>query len=133
LSKVFINVKENVTMSHRILVVDDDEASREFMTTALEDEGYEVLGAENGVVALKIIAAFQPHLVLLDMRMPQLDGEAFLARYEGIYGQQVPVIGLSASLAYSTRLSGINAFLPKPFDLEELLCSVATNLRASPD
>jgi CheY-like chemotaxis protein len=70
----------------RILVVDDDHGIRESLRTLLELEGYEVELAEDGVQALLILETYPVQLILLDMRMPRMDGWAFVrqARALGI-------------------------------------------------
>ena len=61
-------------MSHRILLVDDEVDILEFVRYNLVREGYEVFTAENGAEALKVAAECRPHLILLDMMMPVMDG-----------------------------------------------------------
>ena len=61
-------------MSHRILLVDDEVDILEFVRYNLVREGYEVFTAENGSEALKVAAECRPHLILLDMMMPVMDG-----------------------------------------------------------
>ena len=109
-----------------ILVVDDDSAIREFVEMALRDEGYDVMVANDGLVALNIVKQSQVHLILLDMRMPVMDGWAFLNAYQ----QQVPVprapvIAFSANnRAISETTGDVVEFIPKPFDLNKLLDDV---------
>ena len=61
-------------MSHRILLVDDEIDILEFVRYNLQKEGYEVFTAQNGAEALKAAAKYRPHLILLDMMMPVMDG-----------------------------------------------------------
>ena len=68
-------------MQNTILVVDDDPAIVEFVSDALRDEGYGVVTATNGVAALIAVRQYRPQVVVLDMRMPVMDGWAFLALY----------------------------------------------------
>ena len=58
----------------RVMVVDDDDFVRFFVEEALTDRGYEVIEARNGAVALSLLGSVQPDLILLDMRMPVMDG-----------------------------------------------------------
>jgi two-component system, OmpR family, response regulator len=113
-------------MVKRILVIEDDMACREFLSDALLDETYEVASVENGQCALDVIRIFRPHLILLDMYMPVLDGEHFLEFYYDMSGCKAPVIGLSASnhIEQLARLSGVKEFLRKPVDLDQLLACV---------
>lgn len=62
----------------KILVVEDEEALRQLYVEVLSQEGFEVKGAENGQVALSLIPEFQPHLILLDLMMPVMDGKQLL-------------------------------------------------------
>jgi two-component system, OmpR family, response regulator len=117
----------------RILVIEDDPSIQEFMSMALQDEGYEVKVAANGAVALQLLNTFQPDLILLDMLMPIMDGKAFLEKYHQLPASRAPIIALSASrnLKSIVKPLGVNDFLGKPFDLDELLGCVAKHLRDS--
>jgi two-component system, chemotaxis family, chemotaxis protein CheY len=110
-------------LSRRILLVDDDESIREFISQALAEEGYEVMIAAQGAAALALVDEGQPNLILLDLRMPVLDGWGFLEAYRGKPGPHAPVVALTAShdKAASKLPPGVNAFIAKPFDLYELL------------
>lgn len=115
---------ETTMQDSPILVVDDDEAIGAFVQEALEDEGYEVLIAENGQVALDIVQTQPISFILLDMRMPVMDGWEFLSAYENTALPHVPVVAMSAhvrSIESGTTQAGVVAFLPKPFDLQTLL------------
>ena len=65
-------------MKHRILIVEDEKPLREAFAFLLQSEGYEVALAENGKVGLDKLEVFKPHLVLLDMLMPIMNGIEFL-------------------------------------------------------
>jgi CheY-like chemotaxis protein len=115
-----------VIMAKRILVVEDDVPSRDFISTALADEAYEVASVDNGQAALELIRVFCPDLILLDMHMPIMDGEGFLGVYQEMVVHKVPVIGLSATgrTEKIARALGVTEFLIKPVDLEILLSCV---------
>ena len=105
----------------RILVVEDDRAISSFLSLALADEGYSVVTAENGWIGLTLVDSFQPDLILLDMRLPVLDGRDFITVYSGS-ARPAPIIGISAvrkSRDVAESL-GIADFLEKPFTLDEL-------------
>jgi DNA-binding response OmpR family regulator len=68
-----LEVKDMSPAGH-ILFVDDDESIREFVTMALTDEGYQVSTAPHGAAAIELVNREQPSLILLDMRMPIMDG-----------------------------------------------------------
>src|SRR5947209_8449280 len=80
-----------------VLVIDDDDSIREFVELVLQDEGYDVITATDGADALQIIALRQPSLILLDMRMPIMDGWEFARSYRETAGPHVPIVVLSAA------------------------------------
>ncbi|MBI4493701.1 MAG: response regulator transcription factor [Chloroflexi bacterium] len=110
----------------RVLVVDVDESIREFVGLALADEGYEVVTAHHGAAALERIAQLPPHLILLDVRMPIMDGWAFVRAYREQPGPHAPIIILTAAREVAERRVQMDAEaqLAKPFDLNELLALV---------
>jgi CheY-like chemotaxis protein len=110
----------------RILIVEDDLSIQEFMTMALEDEGYQVTSASNGAIALDLVQSFEPHLILVDMLMPVMDGRAFIEACYKLPSPHVHIIALSASrnLQGVMKMPGVDGFLAKPFNLDELLDSV---------
>jgi CheY-like chemotaxis protein len=108
-------------MTGTILVVDDDSAVQEFLKLALIDEGYMVLTAANGTIALDVAAKNALSLILLDMAMPVTDGWAFLNVYCQQPDAKVPIIAFSANARNAPESACVRAFLPKPFDLDHLL------------
>lgn len=124
-------------VSDRILVVDDDRAIRESLARALGLEGYDVLTATDGAIALDVIGREQPDAVLVDVMMPNLDGLT-LCRVLRAERNRVPILMLTARTETSERIAGLDAgaddYLPKPFDLGELLARLRALLRrAKPD
>lgn len=122
----------DTSAGRRILVVDDDQSIREMIMLALEDEGLEVIGAPEGESALAMIPELQPDLILLDTRMPIMDGREFATRYQQLDCASAPLIILTAGdnpeeTAAELRADG---YLPKPFDLTELSRVVDEHLRA---
>ncbi|MBI3978710.1 MAG: response regulator [Chloroflexi bacterium] len=107
----------------RVLVVDDDESIREFITLALASEGYEVVAAPHGAAALRLVDKCQPSLILLDLLMPVMDGWEFSRAYHQTPGPHTPIILLTASRGAVESATEMNAaaFLAKPFDLNDLL------------
>lgn len=105
-----------------ILIVEDDLQVQELLRECLEIEGFNVLTAQNGQVALDILGAtVKPNLIFLDLRMPVLDGFEFLQRFRGDPElASIPVIITSAS-ANRNEISGATAFIRKPFDLNKLM------------
>ncbi len=104
-----------------ILVVDDDEAIRTLLQEELEDEGYKVLIATNARDALKMVAAEPLDLVILDIRMPGMDGLEALPRILGIK-EGLPVIMNTAYSQYQDSFMSwaADAYVVKSSDLTEL-------------
>ncbi len=114
----------------RTLVVDDDHDIAELVQLALSDEGYEVVIASNGSAALQATLATPFDLILLDLRMPVMDGRqlaAALARRR----PSLPIVfmsGFTAQLMDLRLVSPHLAFLAKPFRNEDLLAAVRGQL-----
>ena len=105
-----------------ILVVDDEPAILESIVEVLRDEGYAVESAHDGRAALLVFERTAPDLVLMDVMMPGMDGRAaYLAMRSHPHGQDIPVVLMSAAADPSRLDPGVAAFLPKPFDLDQLL------------
>ena len=114
----------------RILVVDDDESIRQIVRLFLSDEGYEVREATNGEVALELLSGYQPDLILLDLRMPVIDGWEFARRYKLLPGEHAPIVACVAALDAENECAGLDTvgILSKPFDLDDLLALVSSHL-----
>jgi two-component system, OmpR family, response regulator MprA len=108
-----------------VLVVDDEPAIREIVATLLEDEGYLVRHAKDGLEALAAIDDDSIDLVVSDVIMPRLDG-ASLVRKLRRRGHLIPVVLMSAVYA-DVDLPGVR-FVPKPFEIDRLLGTVASAL-----
>ena len=112
----------------RIAVVDDDIYIGDMLEELLRREGYDVLRAYSGTEAVLLLESGRPDLVLLDLMLPGLSGEAVLPHLAGI-----PVIVLSAKAGVEDKvellLSGAADYLTKPFDTRELLARIAVQLR----
>jgi two-component system, OmpR family, response regulator len=108
--------------THRVLVVDDDESIRELITLALEDDGLEVISAPEGESALAMIPVVQPDVILLDNRMPIMDGREFAQRFQELENCSAALIVLTAvdDPERTAQEVGADGFLPKPFDLIDL-------------
>ncbi|MES9543528.1 response regulator [Actinomadura sp. NPDC000600] len=120
------------TPTPRILVVDDEPAVRESLTSSLEFEGYRVTGAADGVAALDRVERDAPDLVVLDVLMPRMDGLTTCRRLRAL-GATMPVLMLTARDMVGDRVTGLDAgaddYLAKPFELDELLARVRALLR----
>jgi CheY-like chemotaxis protein len=110
----------------RVLVVDDDQTIREFVGLVLRDEGHEVVDAPNGAAALLHVDAWEPELILLDVRMDQMGGAEFARAYRRRPGRHAPIIVLTAARIGGGEELPVEAdgFLAKPFNLDDLLALV---------
>jgi DNA-binding response OmpR family regulator len=112
-------------VSKPILVVDDDPSLLSIVADLLELEGHRVERAHDGKQALEAIERIDPMLVLLDMRMPVVDGRRFVGELKA-RGITLPIIvmtGSSDARAWAREI-GAAAVLPKPFDVNSLLNTV---------
>ena len=119
--------------NYKILVVEDDRSIAGFIQTVLETNGYQVLTAECCRQGILMRTSHVPDLVVLDLGLPDMDGEEFIrtARQES----SVPIIVLSARTEESDKVSaldlGANDYITKPFGTAELLARVRAVLRTS--
>ena len=117
----------------RILVVEDDPAVRNLVTTALDLHGYDVERAETGELAVMEAASRNPDLIMLDLGLPDIDGVEVIAKVRG--WSAVPIIVISARTEDSDKIGALDAgaddYLTKPFSVEELLARVRASLRRS--
>jgi CheY-like chemotaxis protein len=109
----------------RILVVDDKRDNRELLRALLDPIGFHVREAANGEEALSAFADWSPHAVLMDMRMPVMDGYEATRRIKATEaGRDTPVIAVTASAFKDAKeeilATGVSAYLRKPFQPEEL-------------
>lgn len=121
-------------MSLRVLVVDDEPDIRDVLRITLEAEKYEVIEAENGEEAIKIITQKTPDLVLLDYKMPKMDGREVCRRIKkDILLRHLPIIMVTGKGEITDKVDGIDAgaddYIVKPFDPEELLAHIKMILR----
>jgi two-component system KDP operon response regulator KdpE len=118
-------------MKKRILVVDDEPRMRRLVRMNLELEGYDVLEAENGTVALHKVRDGAPDLVLMDVMMPDMDGFEALERIREL--SSVPVIMLTAKGDEQDRVRGLDRgaddYVSKPFGPRELVSRIRAVLR----
>ncbi len=117
-----------------ILIVDDDWMTREVMQATLESAGYRVLEANSGTRALEMLAESPPDLILLDVRMPGLDGFETCKRIkDDPRSQHIPVLlmtGLEHDDAKQRGLdAGVDDFVNKPFDMITVQARVRSLLR----
>jgi two-component system, chemotaxis family, chemotaxis protein CheY len=106
-----------------ILIVDDDEVILSSVALVLVEEAYQVISAMNGKEALELTSTRSPRLILLDMKMPVMDGWAFAAAYRQQPGPHAPIVIMTAAHDWESRAAEISAdgCLAKPFDIDDLL------------
>src|SRR3977135_3997016 len=118
----------------RILVIDDEAAIRDSLKMTLEYEGYEFIGAATGQEGLTLVEREGPDLILLDVKMPGMDGIEVLERLRSL-NDAVPVVVVSGHGTISTAVEatkkGAFDFIEKPFARERVLVSRANRVAPS--
>jgi DNA-binding response OmpR family regulator len=110
-----------------VLVVEDDPDLAALVEIILSDAGYEVAVAGDGAQALAAVALRMPAVILLDMRMPVMNGWEFARAFDERFGHAAPIVVVTAAENARLRASEIGAegWLEKPFDIEDVLATVA--------
>jgi two-component system, NtrC family, response regulator AtoC len=121
-------------MREKILIVDDERLVRQSLEKELSAQGYAVISADRGAAAISLVQEESPELVLLDLKLPDLDGIDVLKRVREIDKSAVVLI-MTAYGSIDTAIAAIRAgaydYLTKPFDLESILLAVRQGLEAS--
>ena len=127
-------MNENSDSQHRILVVDDEPNIVDVVSMALRFQGFEIESAGNGAEALSAVASFKPHLIVLDVMLPDMEGFDVAQRL-GAQRARVPIIFLTARDATDDKIRGLTLggddYVTKPFSLEELVARIRSILRRS--
>jgi DNA-binding response OmpR family regulator len=116
-----------------IVVCEDNPDIREMIVFILEGEGYKILPTHQGQGVLDFLKGEEAHLILLDLRIPDMDGYEVLSAVRSTYGEQAPpVVILSAKTAPEDRALafslGASDFVEKPFTVDGLLDAVKKNI-----
>src|SRR3954453_12142426 len=118
----------------RILVVDDEPNIVDVIAMALRYQGFEVESAASGADALAQVKAFRPHLMVLDVMLPDMEGFDVAERL-GAQRAELPIIFLTARDSTEDKLRGLTTggddYVTKPFSLEELVARIRVVLRRS--
>lgn len=117
-----------------ILIVDDEPSIRMLTSRLLQRAGYSVLEAQDGAHALEMVAEHEPHLVVLDLSMPNMSGlEVCRHLKDNPFTARIPILMLTAQSSMDFKLQGFDAgaddYLGKPFDPRELVARVGALLR----
>lgn len=115
----------------KILLVDDEPAILEFLTLGLQNEEFEVMSAQDGLTAINLAKEFQPHIAILDIMMPGMDGYEVCRMLKKI--GNTSVIMLSAKDEVDNRVKGLTEgaddYMTKPFSFDELLARIYARIR----
>lgn len=118
-------------MSYRILVAEDDESIVDLLKLYLENEGYELYAASDGLQALELLEKYKIDLAVLDIMMPKLNGYEVTKRIRNI--SNIPILILSAKNLDSDKIIGLDLgaddYLTKPFNPLEIIARVKAALR----
>lgn len=110
-----------------VLVVEDDRATSDILMQALEEEGYRCVPATDGHFALQMVRELRPHLITLDLDLPDLDGHSVLHSLRSAEDtRNIPVVVVSAYLEHLPRgdYPSVQAVVSKPFDVARLISTV---------
>ncbi|MGE5618950.1 MAG: response regulator [Sphingomonadaceae bacterium] len=115
-----------------VLVVDDDVELQGMVQTLLNGAGYRVATATDGGQALEKVEQEMPNLILLDMKMPGMDGWKFAREFRARHNRSVPIVVVTAAEDARKRAEEVGAegHLGKPFEIDELLHLVEQSLGA---
>jgi two-component system KDP operon response regulator KdpE len=120
-----------MTPAATLLIIDDEPQIRKFLRICLATQGYRILEAATGTEGLSQAALEQPDLVILDLGLPDMDGQAVLEALRG--WSRVPVIVLSVRASEAQKVqaldNGANDYVTKPFGIQEFLARVRALLR----
>jgi DNA-binding response OmpR family regulator len=122
---------------HRVLLVEDDPKTRELVELYLRRQGHDVCTAADGEAALQAFAQHAPHLVILDLMLPRLDGREVARRIRADARGSVGIIMVTARSTEEDTLAGLDLgaddYVTKPFSPRELMARVRAVLRRAPE
>lgn len=120
-------------MVRKVLIVEDDPGLQQFLKELLLDNGYSVQIVPDGVVALNAIGKAEPDLVVLDLNLPNLSGEAVCMEIRK-KNKHIPVLILTAKDSVSDKIHGLDLgaddYMTKPFIADEFLARIRARLRS---
>jgi len=116
----------------RVLIVDDDDELAEVLRQALRESGYAVATVRHGAAALELIGQIQPDLILLDLKMPIMDGWSFVSqlRRGGKTNGRIVLLTGHPDVREISQSLGADAYIGKPFELTQLIGTLEQQLGA---
>ena len=123
-----------MTLPRKILIVEDNEDSRELVVKVLRNKGYEMVQAADGEEALEKAVAEKPDLILLDISLPKLNGYEVAKKLKAMEEfQEIPIVALTAHAMKGDRenviVSGFEGYISKPVNVRELPDQVRAYIR----
>ncbi|MBQ2846619.1 MAG: response regulator transcription factor, partial [Firmicutes bacterium] len=116
-----------------VLIIEDEKAIRNFITTFLSTNGYKTISAKNGTEALSLISSHVPDVILLDLGLPDIDGLEVIRKVRET--SSIPIIVISARSFEGEKVKaldmGADDYITKPFGSSELMARIRTALRHS--
>ena len=115
-----------------VLVIEDEPDLRKVVCLVLEDEGFVVEAASDGLQGLEMAARLQPAVIVLDMGLPRLSGEEVAAELRTMFTEPPAIVVMSAAGTVAERAQRIGAvgYVAKPFDLDDLAAAVHRAIRS---
>ena len=114
-------------IKEKILIVEDESTTRALLVAELEKVGYQMFHSKDGEEAFQVIKAVRPDLIISDIVMPEMDGNQLIRRVRASgFGKNIPVIVLTShgQMQDYFELMGVDDFITKPFDLQDLIARV---------
>lgn len=110
----------------RVLVIDDDDAMCELLRQSLGDQGFAVATVPHGAAALELVKHHQPAVILVDLRMPIMDGWAFVEQYRRVAKPAASILLLTAARDIEENATRLRAdgFIRKPFLLDDVTAAI---------
>lgn len=121
--------------NEKLLIIDDEPAIRQFLRLSLETQGYQIVEARTGEHGLELVASEQPALIILDMGLPDMDGQQVLTHIRE--WSMTPIIVLSVRAEEAEKVmaldNGANDYVTKPFGINELVARIRALRRTNDD
>lgn len=116
---------------HKILIIDDETQIRKLLEITLSSNDFEVKLAENGMEGIRFAATFQPDLIMLDLGLPDVDGQNILVQLREWFSNPIMILSVKSEESEIVKAldNGANDYLIKPFRTQELLARVRSHMR----